>query len=110
MLLEVAGRKTGAIRTTPLVYVVDDGDYIVAAAYSGADSNPAWWENLRAAGKGTVQVGTARAVVSAAEAEGEDRDRLWEKLCQMYPPFLDYVTRTDRQFPIVRMTPAGNPP
>jgi deazaflavin-dependent oxidoreductase (nitroreductase family) len=42
------GRKTGAIRKTPLMRVVtDDGKYVLVASKGGAPKNPAWYYSLR---------------------------------------------------------------
>jgi deazaflavin-dependent oxidoreductase (nitroreductase family) len=41
------GWKTGAIRKTPLMRVVDRKNYILVASNGGAADNPLWVNNLR---------------------------------------------------------------
>lgn len=52
MLLTVTGRRSGRPQTVPLIYVEDAGRFVVAAAYAGSDTDPAWWRNLQANPRG----------------------------------------------------------
>ena len=47
LLLTVAGRKTGAMHTTPVSYFEDDGRFIVTGSAGGSASEPQWFRNLR---------------------------------------------------------------
>src|SRR5215212_6788475 len=48
ILVTYTGRKTGAIRKTPLMRVVtDDGKYVLVASKGGAPEHPAWYYSLR---------------------------------------------------------------
>ena len=40
MLLTVKGRKTGKLRTIPLIYIRDADRFVIAAAYAGSEQNP----------------------------------------------------------------------
>ena len=40
--------KTGAIRKTPLLNVVDGNSYILVASYGGSPTNPLWCQNVKA--------------------------------------------------------------
>ena len=63
MLLSVTRRKTGKTQTVPVIYIEDGGRYVVAAAYSGSDTDPSWWLNLQANPVAVVQVmGEAKEV------------------------------------------------
>src|ERR1700745_2897649 len=42
------GRKTGAIRKTPLMRVKEGDNYILVGSQGGAPKDPAWVHNLRA--------------------------------------------------------------
>lgn len=106
LLLSVAGRTTGKPRTAPLVFLRDRGDYVVCAAYSGADAHPSWWLNLRAAGTAIIEDGRTTVTASLTEVVDEDdRAWLWDKLVRMYPPLGYYETRTARALPVARLTP-----
>jgi deazaflavin-dependent oxidoreductase (nitroreductase family) len=55
LYLTTIGRKSGKLRTVPLVFVRDDGDYVVAASNGGSDWQPAWWLNLQSRPQATEQ-------------------------------------------------------
>lgn len=107
LLLETVGRKSGKKRTTPLLYLPDGRNMVVVASKGGAAKHPAWWLNLRANPKTTVQVGPHNIEVDAEETVGEDRERLWRRLVAMYPGYADYQRRTEREIPVVRLRPTG---
>jgi hypothetical protein len=39
--------------------------------------------------------------VRARDAEGEERERLWELMAGIWPHYDEYATRTDREIPVV---------
>lgn len=107
LVLETAGRRSGEPRRTPIIYVEHGGDLLVMAANGGSDRTPAWWLNLSAAGRGRVTVaGRSWEVVPRVPA-GEERARLWEVFAREYPPVDEYVTFTDRELPLVVLSPAA---
>lgn len=102
LLLTTIGAKSGAERLSPLVYTKDGDRYVVAASMGGAPKNPAWYHNLVANPKVTVEVGTetfeATATVIADRAE---RDRLYAGMVAHAEGFAEYEKNTDRLIPIV---------
>ena len=56
LYLTTTGRKTGKQRTTPALYLLDQGRWIVVASNGGADWEPGWWLNVRAGGPASVEV------------------------------------------------------
>ena len=42
------GHKTGAIRKTPLMRVVDGDNYVLVASQGGRPKHPQWYHNLKA--------------------------------------------------------------
>jgi deazaflavin-dependent oxidoreductase (nitroreductase family) len=107
MLLTVTGRKSGRSHTVPLIYIEDEERLVIAAAYAGSDSNPAWWLNLRVNPQALAQVNNATFAVEAALAPEEQRPHLWQRLVEMYPYFTDYQQRTTREIPVVILTRTG---
>jgi len=105
LLLDTVGRKTGAPRTSPLLYLPDGDRLVIVASKGGAPRDPVWWLNLKARPKTTVQVGPRRMTVEAEEARGPERDRLWPKLTAMYPSYGDYQKKTPRTIPVVILRP-----
>jgi len=91
----------------PVIYIKDGDRSVIAAAYSGSDTDPAWWLNLRADPRAEVQVMGSTMQVEATEASSDDRPELWRRLVQMYPYFADYERRTTRQIPVIVLNPVG---
>jgi deazaflavin-dependent oxidoreductase (nitroreductase family) len=106
LLLDHVGRKSGQARTTPLLYLRDDADIVIVASRGGSDATPAWWLNLQAHPATTVQIGRERLRVLAREATPDEKARLWPRLVEMYPDYAVYQTRTERQIPVVILSPA----
>ncbi len=100
-VLEVVGRKSGALRRVPLLYVEDGDGWAVLAANGGNPRPPAWWLNLRAAGRGHAVFGRRRVAVTAREATAQEHDRLFTALVANYPPVADYPGYTERRIPVV---------
>jgi deazaflavin-dependent oxidoreductase (nitroreductase family) len=105
LLLDHVGARTGARRTSPLVYGVDGENLILVASKGGYPKNPAWFHNLRANPDTTVQVGSQRRRVRARVAEGEERDRLWQLMVGVYGGYESYRQRTEREIPLVVLEP-----
>lgn len=101
LLLDHVGRRSGQRRTTPLMYLQDGDDLVIVASKGGAPAHPAWWVNLKADPRTTVQVGSAKRSVKARQAPPEEKSRLWPRLVELYPDYELYQQRTDRDIPVV---------
>ncbi|MDB5067785.1 MAG: hypothetical protein JWM18_4219 [Chloroflexi bacterium] len=85
---------------------MDDGDRrVVVASYGGAPHHPAWYHNLVAHPAVAVQAGFSVQRMHAAVAIPEERARLWPRLVATFPTYDEYQARTDRQIPVVVLTP-----
>ena len=73
----------------------------MSAAYGGQPKHPAWYLNLRANSRVTIQHGEQTRAMIAEVAEGDERSRLWSRLIEAYPAYADYQRKTERQIPIV---------
>jgi deazaflavin-dependent oxidoreductase (nitroreductase family) len=101
LLLTTEGRTSGEPRTTPLIHRTDGDRWVVVASKGGAPRNPSWFENLRANPDVTIQVKGETVPVRATAAEGEERTRLWSLMTEVWPPYDEYQTRTEREIPVV---------
>ena len=101
LLIAAKGRKTGKFTTLPLLYGETDGGYIVIASRGGSPQHPGWYLNLKAHPEINAQVGTERVRVRAEEVEGDERDRLWRQMVELYPPYEDYQKKTKRTIPVM---------
>ena len=95
------GRKTRAVRKTPLMRVADGDSYVLVASKGGAPQHPVWFHNLKADPNVQIQDETdvysmrVREVVDSVE-----RGRLWELAVAAYPPYQEYQNKTDRVIPV----------
>ncbi len=107
LLLHHKGAKTGTERVNPLVYARDGDRYLVFASKAGAPSDPDWFRNLMANPSTKIEVGTDEIEVEASEAQGEERDRLYDAQKQRAPQFAEYEQKAEgRVIPVVVLTPA----
>jgi deazaflavin-dependent oxidoreductase (nitroreductase family) len=102
LLLTTRGAKSGAVRTTPLVYHRDGDRYVIAASMGGAPKHPSWYHNLVKHREAEVQVGAEKFKVRATPLpKGPERDRLYEAHGDTFAAFKDYPRKTTRVIPIV---------
>ena len=107
LLLRTTGARSGQTRTSPLLYLRDGDDFVVAGTNFGQLTHPGWTANLLAHPKATVQVGRERVGVCAELVDRETWDRLWPRFVAMYPGYADYLERCGgRQPRMFRLRPA----
>ena len=107
LLLTTTGRKSGQPRTQPLLFARADNGYVLIASKGGAEHDPLWYRNLQATPRAEVQIGRKKEQVRARDAEGEERERLWRALADLYPGYDKYAQRTSRTIPVVLLEPAA---
>lgn len=105
-LLTTVGRKTGAKRVVPLLYLKEGENVVVVASKGGWVSDPLWYRNLVATPRVRVQIGALDREYVARTASDAERSALWPKLVAMYPSYEDYQSVTDRKIPVVICEPA----
>jgi F420H(2)-dependent quinone reductase len=105
LLLTTTGRKSGRPRTQPLAYTRTTDGYAVIASKGGAAHHPLWYLNLRANPLAEVTVGRETQRVRARETEGEERERLWRQLADVYPGYDKYARKTSRRIPVIVLEP-----
>jgi F420H(2)-dependent quinone reductase len=101
LVLVTVGRKSGKVRHTPLLYLADHDRIALLAANAGNDRVPAWWLNLRAAETVEILIRGRRRRMRWREADGEEYDRLFAAMVDMYPPAEHYRGFTERRLPVV---------
>ena len=76
LLLTLPGRRSGALRTVPVVYFDYKGGYlVVGTGMGGPKTTPQWFWNLQAAGQARIR---EREHEVEAQVAGEaERARLW---------------------------------
>jgi len=106
--LTTVGRKSGQPRSVMLSSPLQRGDdVVIVASRGGDDRHPAWFLNLRDDPHVQVAVGGAkRQSMVARIAEGEERSELWQQLSTRHTNYAGYQRKTDREIPVVVLSPA----
>lgn len=106
VLVDHTGARSGARRTSPLMYHEDGDTVAVAASKAGQPRHPAWFHNLRANPETTMQIGSMVREVRARVATDEERERLWPEFVAFYPGY-EFFRRNakGRKIPIVIFDP-----
>lgn len=109
-LITTTGRRTGRSRTVPLLYLPHHhGQIVVVASHGGMSTHPAWYLNLCADPRATVEIGTSRRQMIARPASATERSELWPLLTAAYPRFEVYQGRTVRVIQAMILRPAPGP-
>lgn len=109
LLLHSTGRRTATDHVTPLVYLPDDGRWIVIGSKGGAPADPDWVRNLEENPDAAIEVGTEHGVESIPVSAtsilrgGPEWEDLYGKQVARRPGFADYLEQTKgiRTIPVV---------
>ena len=105
ILIHHIGAKSGIERVLPLgCFSLGDGRFAIVASNGGSPAHPAWYYNLKASPRITVEVGAQTFTVTAEEIDGTVRAELWPKLVAWAPTLGEYQARTARQIPVFMLT------
>jgi deazaflavin-dependent oxidoreductase (nitroreductase family) len=99
------GARSGKLRKTALMRVEHEGSYAVVASKGGAPEHPTWYHNLVAHPLVELQDGPVRRDYSVRELEGAERAAWWQRAVEVWAPYADYQTKTDRLIPVLLLTP-----
>ncbi|MFC5752445.1 nitroreductase/quinone reductase family protein [Actinomadura rugatobispora] len=109
VLLTTTGSGTGRRRTSPLTYMPDGDRILVFASNAGGPGDPAWYGNLLADSRVTVEIGTDDGTgvetyaATALPLHGEERDRLYTLQGELVPAYAEYQRMTERVIPVVAL-------
>jgi deazaflavin-dependent oxidoreductase (nitroreductase family) len=106
LLMTMTGAKSGRSLTSPLTYASDDDGWVIMASAGGSEQTPAWAFNLRANPTVTIELLDETFDAVATEAEGPERDRVFDLMTGQLPRFADYQKNVERQIPLFRLTRA----
>jgi deazaflavin-dependent oxidoreductase (nitroreductase family) len=104
LLLHSFGARTAQERVNPIMYMAVGDGFAVFASKSGADTNPAWYHNLRAHPEASIEVGSETIEVTARVLDAEEREPIWQEQKARYPGFAGYEAKTRRVIPVVMLT------
>jgi deazaflavin-dependent oxidoreductase (nitroreductase family) len=107
--LTTTGRKSGKPHAVMLTSPVqEDETVVIVASRGGGDNHPAWFLNLR--DNPDVEVaykGEAKKPMKAVIASADERARLWPEVTKAYKGYAGYQEKTDREIPLVLLTPTS---
>lgn len=113
LVLVTVGSRTGIERMTPVRWFAGEGDdegetrYIVASA-NGAPRNPSWYYNIAAhPDRVRIEFSGRRIEVRPEQLHGAERERMWRRLTAEAKGYARYEHATDREIPVIRLTPVG---
>lgn len=112
LLVDHIGAKSGAKRTSPVIYHEHADAVAVVGSKAGQPTNPAWFHNLRANPDTTIQIGADVRSVRARRATDDEREQLWPKLVAIFPAYEIYQRNSKgRKLPVVILDPrqSGRP-
>ncbi|WP_336205367.1 nitroreductase/quinone reductase family protein [Nonomuraea sp. LPB2021202275-12-8] len=101
LLLTTRGRRTGTLRRTALFYGADGDRLVVVGSNGGSAHHPAWVLNVRADPEVAVQVGAERFAARARVTEGDERERLWALMLEIFPSYGGMQKKTSRELPVM---------
>jgi deazaflavin-dependent oxidoreductase (nitroreductase family) len=104
LLLTTKGKKTGRVRTVPVMYFEDGADKIVIASAGGSAVHPGWYNNLSQDPNVTVETKGKKYKARAEVVKGAERERIWQKVVAEQPRFDGYAKKTQgREIPVIAL-------
>lgn len=89
-------------------YYEDDGDIVTMAMNGWGAPEPAWWLNLQSQPEAALALAGGTSIdVVGHRAEGEERDRLWERWRQIDKGLDGYAARRPDETAVVVLSRAN---
>jgi deazaflavin-dependent oxidoreductase (nitroreductase family) len=78
---------------------------VLVASYGGDSRHPAWYLNLTANPDVVITMNGARREMTARTATPDEKAALWPRIVRSYRGYAGYQQRTERDIPVVLLTP-----
>lgn len=101
VLVSTTGRKSGEIRTVPIACYPHKDSVVVSASNSGLEKPPAWYLNMQANPRVTVQYGKDRYEAIAEDIPDEEREEVWKRVVEINQHQAHYLKKVSRKIPLV---------
>jgi deazaflavin-dependent oxidoreductase (nitroreductase family) len=108
--LTTVGARSGEQRTSTLAYFpdVDGTSWIIIGSANGAAKHPAWIFNLaKHPDQVWAELDNRKIKVTPVTLTGDERAQTWKRVVAQAPSYAGYETKTDRDIPVVRLSPAA---
>jgi F420H(2)-dependent quinone reductase len=106
LVLTTVGRTSGRRRSTPVIAIPDGTDWLVVGSNAGAASHPQWVRNLAVTPEAELRINGRPVPVQAVILSAAQKEQVWPKLIAAYRSYDAYQGKTDRELPVVRLTPS----
>jgi deazaflavin-dependent oxidoreductase (nitroreductase family) len=105
LVLTTIGRKSGRPRMHPVIATPDGDGWLIVATNGGAANHPMWLRNVAAGPHVRLDVDGAEIPMRATILTPEEKKAIWPKLLAAYPTYGTMQAKTDRDIPVVRLSP-----
>lgn len=107
LILNTVGRRSGEPRETPLAWFADGEDAWLVVASGGGRHHPNWHANLMAhPDKASIELpGRESTPVTPHQLAAADRAQAWQRITAAQPRYGKYQSKSDREYPVIRLTP-----
>ena len=108
LVLTTVGARTGKEREHVLGGFADGDDaWLIVASKGGSATHPAWFINVaKNPDKVWIHIGNRKMKVACELLQGEERAKAYARVVAVAPQYADYLKKTDREIPVLRLTPA----
>jgi deazaflavin-dependent oxidoreductase (nitroreductase family) len=108
LMLTTIGARSGQPRRNTLGCFTDgDNAWIIVGSAGGSARHPGWVFNLaKHPDQVRIEIGNRKLKVRPETISGEERNRVWQQIIAEAPVYADYPSKTDREIPVIRLTPA----
>ena len=103
--LVTTGRRSGEPRSVMFGYYMDGDDIVTMAMNGWGAAEPAWWLNLQANPEASVTLVDGPMKVVGRVANGEERDRLWDRWRELDKGLDGCASRRPNETAVVILTP-----
>jgi deazaflavin-dependent oxidoreductase (nitroreductase family) len=107
LILHTVGRRSGQPRETPVACFADGQDAWLVVASGGQTGHPDWHLNLMGRpDRASIELPGRDAVpVTPQVLDGAERAQAWQRITAAQPRYEKYQRKSDREYPVVRLTP-----
>ena len=104
-MITAVGRRTGNLRTIPLLTIPYEDDYILVASSGGAPSHPAWYYNLINDPRIEITVNSKTFAAHAKKLSDDEKESIWPFIIKACPFYEEYRQKTTRNIPVFICSP-----